>query len=125
MTDTAFKPDPIPGRLAIGITVMVALAVLTPYIWNVPEKNMQLVIQAQTNLFAGWLMVVAFYYKGRGDAAKDSIIASQAETAKVAGAVLAQSSAGPDSASIVLKPGEQATATATFAGTVIEPKATY
>lgn len=84
-----YQPDPVPGRLAIGITLMVALAVLTPYVWIVPKDNMQLVIQAQTNLFAGWLMVVAFYYKARGDAVKDQTIAAQAETAKTAGAALA------------------------------------
>lgn len=98
--------DPIPGRLAYGVTILVALATLTPYVWIVPEKNMQLVIQAQTTLFSGWLMILAFYYKARNDAVKDQTIAAQAETAKTAGAALATAATANTPGAVSLQPGD-------------------
>lgn len=98
--------DPIPGRLAYGVTILVALATLTPYVWTVPEKNMQLVIQAQTTLFSGWLMILAFYYKSRNDAVKDQTIAAQAETAKTAGAALATAATANTPGAVQLQPGD-------------------
>lgn len=106
--------DPIPGRLAYGVTILVALATLTPYVWVVPEKNMQLVIQAQTTLFSGWLMILAFYYKSRNDAVKDDTIAAQAETAKAAGAALV--AALPGAAGMTIAPGATATVEPTPGG---------
>lgn len=107
--------DPVPGRLAIGITILVALAAITPYVRDVPQNNLQLVSNAQTNLFAGWLMMIAFYFKSRGDAVKDSIIATQSDTAKLV------ATASAPSGEIVLKEGQQVTTTATDAGTLIQP----
>lgn len=109
--------DPVPGRLAIGITILVALASITPYLHDVPQNNLQLISNAQTNLFAGWLMMIAFYFKSRGDAVKDSIIATQSETAKI----VANTSAVPPG-DILLKDGQQVTTTATDAGTLIQPQ---
>lgn len=85
----SITPDPVPGRLAIAMTVLVALAAITPYVREVPKENLQLVSNAQTNLFAGWLMMIAFYFKSRNDAVKDQTIAAQAQTAREAGAALA------------------------------------
>lgn len=81
--------DPVPGRLAYGVTILVALAVLTPYLWVVPKDNMQLITQAQTALISGWTMIIVFYFKQRSDAVKDQTIANQAATAQTAGAALA------------------------------------
>lgn len=110
--------DPIPGRLAYGVTILVALATLTPYVWVVPEKNMQLVIQAQTTLFSGWLMILAFYYKSRNDQVKDDTIAAQASAQASTAALAAATATAP---ALVVPPGAQATVTATDAGAEIKP----
>ncbi len=109
MTDSSHldAPDRVPGRLAYGVTIMVALAVLTPYIWDVPKDNMQLITQAQTALISGWTMILVFYFKGRSDAVKDQTIASQAATAQTAGAALAQ--AVSPTPTVPLAPGERVT----------------
>lgn len=56
------KHDWVPGALAIGVTVMVALAALTPYVIQVPEKNLNLITQAQTTLWNGWLMILGYFF---------------------------------------------------------------
>lgn len=51
--------------LAYAVTVMVGLSVLTPYFYVIPEKNATLITQGQTTLYAGWMLILAFYYKSR------------------------------------------------------------
>lgn len=52
----------VPGALAIGVTVMVALACLTPYVIKIPEANINLITQAQTTLWNGWLMILGYFF---------------------------------------------------------------
>lgn len=54
--------DWVPGVLAISITLMVALSILTPYVMKIPESNLNLIVQAQTTLWNGWLLVLGFYF---------------------------------------------------------------
>lgn len=54
--------DKVPGMLALMTTVMVALATLTPYIIKLPETNLNLIVQAQTTLWNGWLLILGFYF---------------------------------------------------------------
>lgn len=56
------KRDMVPGALAIGVTVMVALACLTPYVIKIPEANLNLITQAQTTLWNGWLMILGYFF---------------------------------------------------------------
>ena len=53
---------PIAGVLALLVTIMVALAALTPYVMTIPEKNLNLITQAQTTLWNGWLMILTYYF---------------------------------------------------------------
>lgn len=73
------------GKLALAVTVMVALATLTPYVWDIPAQNMQLITQAQTTLYNGWMLVLAYYYKTRENNPVDAqTISTQAATIKQA-----------------------------------------
>lgn len=121
MTDRrADKHDWVPGSLAMVVTVLVALATLTPYVWNIPQTNLNLITQAQTTLWNGWMVILAYYFgNSAGQRKAADTIAMQAETAKQAGTVLA--AATGSSEGITLAPGESATATATEAGTEIKP----
>lgn len=63
MTSFFHREDaPIAGVLAIMVTIMVALAALTPYVMTIPEKNLNLITQAQTTLWNGWLMILTYYF---------------------------------------------------------------
>lgn len=63
MTSFFHREDaPIAGVLAIMVTIMVALAALTPYVMSIPEKNLNLITQAQTTLWNGWLMILTYYF---------------------------------------------------------------
>ena len=99
----------VPGVLAIMVTVMVAFATLTPYLIVIPESNLNLITQAQTTLWNGWLVILGFYFattqtQGR----KDAAIQALAQTA--------QRATGGDAASIALAPGQSAVATAGIDG---------
>lgn len=99
----------VPGVLAIGITFLVALATITPYFYNIPEKNMNLITQAQTTLWNGWMVVLAYYYGSSKNQAKaQDTMKVQAETAKVAGAALAAANA-PSGPTIPVGPGDKVT----------------
>lgn len=113
-----FRQGWVPGALAILLTIMAAAAALTPYFILIPEKNLTLITQAQTTLWAGWLLMLGYYFGSTSSSkGKDDTIGTLAKTAQTAGAALP--SVGPDS--ITIAPGDSATATATDAGTVITP----
>lgn len=93
------------GILAHCVTFLVAAATLTPYIWDIPERNMNLVTQAQTTLWNGWMLVLAYYFKARENNPTDAhTISTQAETIKKAQDALSP----PAKADTVeVRPGEE------------------
>jgi uncharacterized membrane protein len=73
--------QPVAAILAVMVTVMVALAALTPYVMSIPEKNLNLITQAQTTLWNGWLMILTYYYATTNANTKAAAtIATQAKT---------------------------------------------
>ena len=83
---------PIAGILAIMVTVMVALAALTPYVMSIPEKNLNLITQAQTTLWNGWLMILTYYFATTNNNNKAAAtIATQAKTIQAAQDTLSKS----------------------------------
>ena len=93
------------GILAYIVTVLVAMATLTPYVWDIPEKNMNLVTQAQTTLWNGWMLVLAYYFKARENNPVDAqTISTQADTIKKAQDALAPINKGDET--VKVKPGE-------------------
>lgn len=56
------RHDIVPGVIALSVTVMVALAALTPYVVVLPEKNLNLITQEHTTLWNGWLVILGFYF---------------------------------------------------------------
>ena len=104
------KMEWVPGSLAMIVTIMVALATLTPYAWPLPEKNMNLIVQAQTTLWNGWLLILGFYFGTSATSRKtEDIMATQAQTAKVAGDTLAATmgAASAPPGPVTLTPGEE------------------
>jgi asparagine N-glycosylation enzyme membrane subunit Stt3 len=100
----------IPGVLAVMVTVMVALAALTPYLVVIPSSNLTLITQAQTTLWNGWLLVLGFYFGNTmSQGKKDSTIQTLAQTAQAAGAALAPPP--PPEPTIPVAPGESVTVT--------------
>lgn len=100
--------DWVPGALGIGITVLVALATITPYFYNIPKENMNLITQAQTTLWNGWMVVLAYYYgSSKNQARAQDTMNTQAETARQAGAALAAVASPPGT--VVLGPGQEVT----------------
>jgi hypothetical protein len=102
------KHDWVPGMLAIIVTVLVALATLTPYVYAIPEKNMNLITQAQTTLWNGWMVILAYYYGTSANQRKSAdTINMQAHTANKAGEALASlTTAALPGADVKLNPGE-------------------
>lgn len=97
----------VPGVLAVGITILVALATITPYFYNIPKDNMNLITQAQTTLWNGWMVVLAYYYGSSKNQSKaQDTMNVQAETAKAAGAALAAATTPASTDAVTLKPGE-------------------
>ncbi len=79
----------VAGLLAIIITIMVALAALTPYIVTIPQTNITLITQAQTTLWNGWLVVLSYYFgTSQSQGRKDAAIQTLASTAQAAQAAL-------------------------------------
>lgn len=122
MTTDDQKHGWVPGALAVLLTIMAALAALTPYVVIIPKENLTLITQAQTTLWAGWLLMLGYYFgSSSSQKTKDATIQTQAETAAVAqGALAPLVSDNPDA--INLAPGEQAKVVSTLAGTTIEPR---
>lgn len=105
MIDRRVATEPtIPGILAVMVTVMVALAALTPYLVVIPESNQNLITQAQTTLWNGWLVVLSYYFgTTQGQGKKDAAIHTLAETASKQAAAIT-----PPPATVELGPGEEA-----------------
>jgi hypothetical protein len=103
--------------MIVGVALVLCMLFTTvaPYFVIVPPASVRLIDQQQT-ILQSVLMVLVGYLWGNsaGNKSKDSAIESLAKTAQNATTPV-------DPASIVLAPGEAATATATEAGTVIEP----
>lgn len=74
--------ESVAGVLAVAVTIMVALAALTPYWLPIPEKNMNLITQGQTTLWNGWLLILGFYFgTTNSQGKKDATIQTLAATA--------------------------------------------
>lgn len=86
MKDKAHEwAESVSGILALLVTVMVALAALTPYWLPIPEKNMNLITQGQTTLWNGWLLILGFYFgTASSQGKKDATIQTLANTASKA-----------------------------------------
>jgi hypothetical protein len=103
----------VSGVLALLVTGMVALAALAPYWIAIPEKNMNLITQGQTTLWAGWLLILGFYFgTTNSQGRKDATIQTLATTASKAQDALAPLS-GNAVDTIPVAPGEQVTVKAT------------
>lgn len=88
---------------------------------DIPATNRDAVMVVLGVLLQRFTDIIGFDFNSSASSAKkDSIIATQAETAKTIASTVATNTAPGDT--IVLHPGEQATATATDMGTVIKPK---
>lgn len=104
------------GILAFTMTLMVAAAALVPYFVLIPEKNMNLITQGQTTLWAGWLLMLGYYYgTSQNSSKKDSTIATLANTANTAQAALAPLPELEDA--VTIAPGEVKTVVGTTEGT--------
>lgn len=109
---TREKHDWVPGVLGLAITALVALATATPYFYKIPTENMNLITQAQTTLWNGWMVVLAYYYGSSKNQAKaQETMNVQAETAKQAGAALAALAPTPPG-EVKLPPGGSVEVTA-------------
>lgn len=118
MAETNHNSDWVPGALAVGITALVALATITPYFYMIPEKNMNLVTQAQTTLWNGWMVALTYYFGSSSNRKKDAeTIAAQAQTIQTANAALAPVLGAPGANVIPVAPGE----TKVVVGTPEEP----
>ena len=107
------RQDQIPGILAWMITLLVALSIITPYFFEIPTENINLITQAQTTLWNGWMMALAYYYGSSKNQAKAAeTIAAQAKTAQVTGAALAASLPGVPG-EVKLSPGDEVVVAAT------------
>ncbi len=106
------------GVIGIALIFLLGFALWALIFRSVPEANQNALTLLIGILSANVGMVVGFYF-GSSATTKNlsETVNLQAKTAQTAGIAL-----GTEPGSILLEPGEQATATATFAGTVIEPK---
>lgn len=106
--------DNIPGILAIMVTFMVALAALTPYVVLIPKDNLNLITQAQTTLWNGWLVILGYYFATTSNQRKkDDIISTQADTIQKAQAALPSVPGAVQGDTIPVSPGEVKTVVGT------------
>lgn len=106
--------------LSIIIITILGATLVELFIYAVPATNRDAIMLIVGSLLTKFSDVVAYSFNTTaGSSKKDAIIKTQAETAKVAGAVLGSLSY-PDN-SITLAPGQEATAKATDSGTIITP----
>jgi len=90
-------------------TVMVAVAALAPYLITIPQSNLNLITQAQTTLWNGWLVILGFYFSSSiSSGKKDAAIQTLAQTAKTAQETLSASTVGQNPTATIA-PGETAT----------------
>lgn len=100
----------VAGWLALMVTIMVALAALTPYVVTIPKDNLNLITQAQTTLWNGWLVVLSYYFgTTQSQGRKDVTISTLADTAKSAQAALAPAPGAPQGEVVEIKPDETLT----------------
>ena len=100
----------VSGLLAVMLTIMVAAAQLTPYVVVIPKDNMNLIIQGQTTLWAGWLLMLGYYYGTTNNTGKkDATISTLALTAKTAQETLSATNGITPSEVIPVAPGETKT----------------
>lgn len=106
MTD--HKSSWVPGILAILLTVMAAAAALIPYFEIIPQENMTLLTQAQTTLWAGWLMMLGYYFGSTSNSkSKDETIGSLAKTAQAGAVMAAADIPKPTDGKVILEPGDE------------------
>ena len=104
--------DKVPGILALMTTVMVALATLTPYVIKLPETNLNLIVQAQTTLWNGWLLILGFYFGTTIQSNKQNdAISNQAQALGQATARIPRTPQGHISGTdkVAIAPGEEVT----------------
>lgn len=105
----------IPGVLAVLLTMGALGAALLPYWIKIPQENMTIITQAQTTLWAGWLLMLGYYFgTTQSSKGKDDTITTLAKTAQTAGVALGAA----DTMTIPLD--AQATVTPTDDGAVIK-----
>lgn len=99
--------------LAYLVTVLVALSMLTPYVWTIPKENINLITQGQTTLWNGWMLVLGYFFKTRINNPVDAdTINSQAKTIKEAQTTL-NAATGAIPGQVNLTPGDQVNVKAT------------
>lgn len=101
--------DWIPGILALLITGMVALAALTPYIVVLPESNLNLIVQAQTTLWNGWLLVLGFYFgtSAQKNSSQALALSNQQTLDNVISKIPAAQPSIADGGNVTLEPGQE------------------
>ncbi len=115
MTDGRAGLNATAASVALGLVGILGFVTWALVFRELPKAN-----EPSFTLLIGILstnvgLIIGFFFgSSAASARKDSTIDAMAKTAQAAGI-------GGDPGSIVLKPGEQATATATDAGTVITP----
>ena len=91
-----------PFIIALGVTRLVGLATGTPYFYKIPHENMQLIIQAQTSLWGGWLIVLNWYFGSSKNQSKAQDTMNRQATALAASAPASP----PSDKTITLPPGD-------------------
>ncbi len=105
------------GLIGVGVVSILAFITWALVFRQIPDGNENVLTLLVGILAANVGMIVGFFYGSSADSKKQGeTIGVMAKTAATAGVAL-----GTSPGAIVLEPGEQATATATFGGTVIEP----
>jgi len=93
--------------LAYLVTILVALSMLTPYVWTIPKDNINLITQGQTTLWNGWMLVLGYFFKTRINNPVDAeTISNQAKTIKDAQTALGVA-AGVTPGKVSLEPGDK------------------
>jgi hypothetical protein len=93
--------------LAYLVTILVALSMLTPYVWTIPKDNINLITQGQTTLWNGWMLVLGYFFKTRINNPVDAeTISNQAKTIKEAQTALGVA-AGATPGKVSLEPGDK------------------
>lgn len=105
--DSALKRFDTAAMLAYLVTILVALSMLTPYVWTIPKDNINLITQGQTTLWNGWMLVLGYFFKTRINNPVDAAtISTQAQTIKDAQTTLS-AAAGVVPGQVDLKVGDQ------------------
>lgn len=54
--------DKVAAILAVGTTTAVLAAAMVPYFLDIPKDNHNLIVQGQTTIWNGWLVILSFYF---------------------------------------------------------------